>query len=905
MNNITEFKEIPKKHRPIPFWSWNEKLEESETAEQVQKMNNAGIGGFFMHARGGLQTEYMGEEWFDNIKVATTQAEKCGMNAWAYDENGWPSGFGNGMVNGLGVEYQQKYLRMEDVCKHTETAICKSGDHYFYYEVNPFYVDVLDKKVIKKFVDVVYEPYYKRFGNRLTGFFTDEPQISREGIPWSFVFEKEYKERFGEDIYVHLEELFLPLNDYKTTRRNFWKMVTDLFSEAFCKQIYDWCDERNLQFTGHLVLEETLESQLVSNGACMPHYEYFHMPGMDWLGRNIYDCLTARQVSSVAEQLGKDLVISESFALCGHNVSLAELKGIYEWQMVRGINMLCPHLEGYSIRGIRKRDYPPAMYKQQPWWSDFDKWVEAMSRVGMILSEGEKRAEVLIIHPQTTAWTLYNDNDNEGLEELNNKFLETVKKLEEKHISFHLGDETIMERHGRVEDGKLVIGKQKYSYVITSCCAEFLPSTDKLLAEYKVQGGQIITADELPDMNVTGDKSLTYTSRKFNDFTVHYFVNTSADEKTANINLTGKQLDIYTGELCEFCGVHRFEPWGSLMIIDDGSELTKTVKEQKVITLDGKFNIVGKVQNAITLDFCDYYFDGELQEENGYVLNICERANKLERPVKIHQDYYVKVNDVPNELYLVCETPEKFEISVNGQTVEGMPVGYYRDKSFKTLDISKHIIRGKNTISFDFTFIQSDEFYKNLRNSYIFEGEKNKLRYDMEIEPIYLLGDFGVRTPGEWTSLERRAVRYSGPFEIDEISKQILLNNIQMQGFPFFCGELTVEGVLETETDNPILQLDMTGVNVLKIEIGDFKKTVLTDDRVELNIGKGKHKVKLTLINNLRNLLGPHHLEEGEITSVTPGSFYKEDCIWSGWGSGEWNGDYCFVEMSVTGNHLV
>ena len=132
-----------------------------------------------------------------------------------------------------------------------------------------------------------------------------------------------------------------------------------------------------------------------------------------------------------------------------------------------------------------------------------------------------------------------------------------------------------------------------------------------------------------------------------------------------------------------------------------------------------------------------------------------------------------------------------------------------------------------------------------------------------------------------------------------------MLTNIQMQGFPFFCGELTVEGVLETETDNPILQLDMTGVNVLKIEIGDFKKTVLTDDRVELNIGKGKHKVKLTLINNLRNLLGPHHLEEGEITSVTPGSFYKEDCIWSGWGSGEWNGDYCFVEMSVTGNHLV
>ena len=58
------FKNIPKEYRPIPFWSWNEKLDAEETREQVRKMNEAGIGGFFMHARGGLQTEYMGKDWY-------------------------------------------------------------------------------------------------------------------------------------------------------------------------------------------------------------------------------------------------------------------------------------------------------------------------------------------------------------------------------------------------------------------------------------------------------------------------------------------------------------------------------------------------------------------------------------------------------------------------------------------------------------------------------------------------------------------------------------------------------------------------------------------------------------------------------------------------------------------------
>lgn len=185
-----DFRNVPKRYRPIPFWSWNEKLDPEESREQVRKMDEAGIGGFFMHARGGLQTPYMGEEWFANVTASVEEAGKRGMRPWAYDENGWPSGFGNGWVNGMGLAYQQKYLRMEAEPRHQETAICKCGGHYFYYDVNPFYVDVLDKKVIAKFIEVAYKPYYERYGNRVEGFFTDEPQISRTASPGALFLRK-------------------------------------------------------------------------------------------------------------------------------------------------------------------------------------------------------------------------------------------------------------------------------------------------------------------------------------------------------------------------------------------------------------------------------------------------------------------------------------------------------------------------------------------------------------------------------------------------------------------------------------------------------------------------------------------------------------------------------------------
>ena len=502
-----DFKNVPNKYRPIPFWSWNEKLDTKETKSQINKMHDVGIGGFFMHARGGLQTEYMGEEWFENVSASVDEAKKLGMGAWAYDENGWPSGFGSGIVNGLGIDYQQKYLRVEKEFTHTETAICQIGDLYFYYDINPFYVDTLDKKVIAKFIECTYEPYYQKYKNDIEGFFTDEPQISRNGIPWSFVMVEEYKNRYNDDLLSHLDALFFEVDGYKQIRVNFWKMVTDLFSSAFMKQIYDWCDERNLKFTGHLVCENTFLSQLYSNGACMPHYEYFHVPGMDWLCRRLSDGVMIHQLGSVAQQLGKKQVLSETFALCGHNVSFSELKGMYEWQMVRGVNLLCQHLEGYSNRGIRKRDYPPAMYCQQPWWSEYKHFVDAMSREGMILTEGEIKPEILVIHPQTSAWVLYDAGENAGINEKFEKFVNLIKELEEKHLPFHLGDETIMERHARVVDDRIEIGCQSYKYVITAECDVLFPTTEKILSEFTTNGGIILaSANSIDENPVTTDK---------------------------------------------------------------------------------------------------------------------------------------------------------------------------------------------------------------------------------------------------------------------------------------------------------------------------------------------------------------------------------------------------------------
>ena len=271
-------KNPPADFRPVPFWSWNDRLDIPELRRQIREMHAAGIGGFFMHARSGLRTRYFSGEWFEAVKACIEEAAKLGREPWLYDENGWPSGFGNGGVNGLGEKYWQKYLRMTKG-EAPRNPICRVGEMSFYYDVNPYYVDTLDASVTAEFIRQVYQVYRDTLPpenwRSVKGFFTDEPQISRDGIPWSLTLPGEYEKAYGRDLFADLPGLFAEVPGYRSIRVRYWGLVTRLFMDHFLKPLHDWCDANGVLLTGHHVLEETYHSQLTTNGAVMPQYQYY------------------------------------------------------------------------------------------------------------------------------------------------------------------------------------------------------------------------------------------------------------------------------------------------------------------------------------------------------------------------------------------------------------------------------------------------------------------------------------------------------------------------------------------------------------------------------------------------------------------------------------------------------
>jgi hypothetical protein len=113
--NFTELRETftdpAVEFRPVPFWFWNSKLDPDEIERQVLLMHKAGLGGFFMHARFGLESEYMGENWMNCVRRAIQTAHQCGVKAWLYDEYPFPSGVG-GLKVTQNPEYCNKFIEL-------------------------------------------------------------------------------------------------------------------------------------------------------------------------------------------------------------------------------------------------------------------------------------------------------------------------------------------------------------------------------------------------------------------------------------------------------------------------------------------------------------------------------------------------------------------------------------------------------------------------------------------------------------------------------------------------------------------------------------------------------------------------------------------------------------------------
>jgi len=130
------------------------------------------------------------------------------------------------------------------------------------------------------------------------------------------------------------------------------------------------------------------------------------------------------------------------------------------------------------------------------------------SRVNVMTTEGEAVRDLAVIHPIESAWGLFcgHPQDNEALRKLNDQFEALQRFLLEEHFDFDYVDEDILSRHGRVEDGRLVVGQARYRAVVVPSLKTIRSKTLNLLRSAQEAGVTIIFVDPVAE-RVDGEMS--------------------------------------------------------------------------------------------------------------------------------------------------------------------------------------------------------------------------------------------------------------------------------------------------------------------------------------------------------------------------------------------------------------
>ncbi len=941
----------------IPFWSWNDKLEESELRRQIRDMKNLGMNGFFMHARGGLETEYLSDEWFDCINACVDEARKLGMQAWSYDENGWPSGFAGGELLkdkanfALAVEHRDGAF--PEIDEDIIAVYKKNADGSFtrvtedigepeylilYKRYDESYVDTLDGTITDKFIEATHVEYKKRIaaedfgsGKPMPGFFTDEPQYYRWGNPYSNTLPREFKAAYGYELLDFLPAVFFDFDGADKFRYDYYLLIHKLFINNFIRKIYDWCEENGAEITGHAVEESSLGGQMMCVGGVMPFYQYEHIPGIDYLGRGIADDIAPKQLGSACAQLGKKKAISEMFGCCGWDVSPTELKRIAEMQYAGGVNLMCQHLYPYSERGQRKRDYPLHYSEHNPWQSKMRGFDIYFNNLGAALAQGEEYAPILVIHPIHGAYCKYKKNTN-SLGEIEGKFFELSRLLGHNQIPYHYGDEWMMADMAEVIGDKIKVGLCTYDAVVVPFTYSLDTTTVELLKKYAENGGKVwlfadvppyidgapanmdwlksnITLDDLGamrDVVITKDgknvPQLRKTSRVIGDERLVYITNVSTDALyPVKVTLpAGKwaALDMNTLETAPLCMSEKdgavevtlaFADAQSYVLVSGNDVAAETAADPKpvreFIPIPRTVALTKVVDNTMTLDIAALSKDGVNYDEPMSVMGIKDNLLRERYDGKVWLKFVYDVDYVPANLRVAVE-PMYERVLVNGTEAVMEKDKPWFDKSFATADIAPLTKPGVNEIVIEVNHHQRDYVYYVLYSG-VSESLRNCLVFDVEIENIYLIGDFALRCNGVFTDSARSSVLYDGGFTLVAQPKVVPARDIVRGGFPFYGGEIATKFVYKYAAGKPTaLKLDgrfaTADVKVNGVPAGE----ILFERALDLAkfLKDGDNNIEVTLCNSMRNTMGPHHRHDPEPYGVGPGTFSFEK---------EWNGREC------------
>lgn len=248
-------------YRGTPFWAWNCAVTKDLIKEQIAVFRQMGFGGFHVHARTGLETPYLGDEFMQLVSYAHEQGDQQGMLCWLYDEDRFPSGAAGGLVTKYPA-YRARHLRIstqrpaglpshQEFLQQIQSGLVPKGYFFTAYDIvlengylasyqevpwdtksargqlwyvyaeleepSPWYngqtyLDTLNPEAVAAFIQTTHERYWKvlgdAFGKTVPAIFTDEPHMTRKSTLSFAESQTDFTMAFTDDVPQTFEQAY-------------------------------------------------------------------------------------------------------------------------------------------------------------------------------------------------------------------------------------------------------------------------------------------------------------------------------------------------------------------------------------------------------------------------------------------------------------------------------------------------------------------------------------------------------------------------------------------------------------------------------------------------------------------------------------------------------------------------
>lgn len=927
-------------YRGVALWMLNDKIEPEEAVQQLRGFARAGWGAIITRTYMGTRITYLSDEWLSLVERIVAVSKEQGTRVFLQEADTKTGGYVTTALLGMEDRYRHHRLVMApagDAAPERSVLLAKDGEHAFYDQVvappgaaSEFFavMDLLDEATAEEFIRRCHQAqadhHRDDFGDTVEAIWMDEPFVcfrtwtKLPALPWTPRLPELFQRDWGYSLLDHLPELFDERGDFQKVRHQYWRTVVAQFKRAYWQPIGRWCAKHGVKFAGHLMGEDTLRDQIAWSGAIMPFYEDMQLPGIDYLTKNIGTwrprgekfIVTPKQCSSAANQLGKAEVLAEMYGVSDQGLTFEDRKWIAEWLAALGINYRCYHAAFYSLRGCRKRMYPPHLGLQQPWWPHNRALADAMARLSYVLRQGRYVADVLVLHPLESAHCTYlPDRALTGAAPEDKELISLSEHLLAAHRGFDYGDESLLARHGRVGGAALALGQMEYRAVILPGLITIRETTFALLRAFLEAGGLLLSVGSLPmriegvvdprieevtgralrvdnalssltaalspitqglDLSGPGTGEVWVHERVVREGRVVFLVNTSRSQGAEGVlrlrgRLAVEEWDIFTGERrpvpAETDGPYTscmlsFAPTQSHLLVcsksNDVAPAIVVVASRRRLPLAETFQIRRHHPNVLTLDFCRYRLGDGQWSETLPVIGVLERLTRQGYRGPVTLEYRFQAETAPSACALAVEDTEQCQITINNLPVQRSGDEYFWDRGFHVIDVAPHVKAGENRVLVSREFRPTDP--QAIRDHERF--------YGTDLESVYVVGDFTVRGQSGGFVLSAEEAEGSA--------------DLVASGYPFYAGSITLAQEVSCPEPQPGERVFLSfealhgAVALVRVNGAEAGMTGWRPHCVEVTdlLRGGKNRVEIEVVGTLRNLLGPHHYTGDEKDEV-------------------------------------